>query len=61
MKVEFKDRNEDGFMHFVFIPTIEMLAELTNVEYIVGDGEVEYVWEYSIGLTFLSFSLWIVW
>ena len=61
MKLEFKDRNEDGFMHFVFVPTIELLAELTGVDFVIGEEEIKYKWEYSLGLTFLSFTIWVVW
>ena len=48
-------------MHFVFVPTIELLAELTGVDFVIGEEEIKYKWEYSLGLTFLSFTIWIVW
>jgi tetratricopeptide (TPR) repeat protein len=56
MKVEIINRNEEGFNHFLLIPTIEVIQEQ---QYNIQQDE-DY-WELSIGITFLNISIWIVW
>jgi len=50
MRFEAVNRNEEGFQHFVLFPTVELINELMD------DG-----YESSLGISFLNFSIWMIW
>ena len=54
MRFEIVNRNETGFQHFVLIPTIELISEFYDDEDLFG-------WENSLGISFLNFSIWVIW
>ena len=60
MRIEFVNRNQTGFEHYHITPTIELIGEATEISYVIGD-DVEYDWEYSLGLSWLNLSIWLVW
>ena len=50
MIIEIVQQNEEGFEHYILIPTIQIVNEF--------DGQQ---WENSIGISFLNYSIWMVW
>ena len=57
MRFEIVNRNEPEFNHFVLLPTIELIGELYNDD----DNVYEGYYEYSLGVSFLNFSIWMIW
>ena len=60
MRVEFVNRNTEGFEHYHLLPTVELLMEAKGADFVIGEG-LEYDWEFSLGITFLNLTLRLVW
>ena len=52
MRFEIVNRNEEGFAHFLLLPTVEIIHELQDPYF--------GIWEYSLGITWLNLSIWMI-